>query len=365
MIKQSLIENYEPQINSIIKNSIPKVLVLGSTGSGKSSFCNSLIADYDRKTFLESEKIDSFTTYTNSKKVFWFDKKEEFILIDTPGINDSNNNDTNNISGLVDHLKESIITLNAFIIVINGSNPRLDEPMKAMLKGFAEMFNVNFLKQTLIVFTRWPFDEKEKLRRKENNDCEEMRTNEINKKIGELLKFDTENYTIPCFYLCNSYNRVEIAKNSTELELKTFYKTLKSIKKLVLSFPIYYCDQIKKIKSEKDYLKQKLKEQEMRNFKHKVERGGCKVEGCDCLQYYYSNEQFKKYCAATLAATSSGGGLLGGFAGMLTGASLGGIFSGAMYFSYNICYCSHDLKDHYSPHEKNICLDELELKFKK
>jgi septin family protein len=79
-----LIENYDPLINNNSKNSINKVLVLGSTGSGKSAFCNSLIADSDRKTFLESEKIDSFTSNTNSKKVFWFDKyicKKSLVIL--------------------------------------------------------------------------------------------------------------------------------------------------------------------------------------------------------------------------------------------------------------------------------------------
>ena len=353
-----IVENYDPNIIKLTKENPTKVLVLGSTGSGKSALCNTLINDQSHTTFIESEKITSFTAKTNSRKVQWFDSSGEFILIDTPGMNDSESKDTEHISSLVDHLKQEIVVLNAFVIVINAQNPRLDDSMKSMLKLFAEMFTLDFLNQTLIVFTRWPFDEKEILRREQNGDSEENKTAEINQKISELLikdkdglGFGRSGLNIPCFFICNSYNRSEIAKRSSKEELHLFVKTLKRIKKTILSFPIYFCDKIIKIQTEKDMLKCKLKEQMKKNLAHKMSRGGCMK--CDCLQYYYSNEEFKKYATATIAATTSSGGLFGGFAGLMTGVGLGSVVSSAMYFNLHVCYCSHEKKDHYNPDLKN------------
>ncbi len=50
-----------------------------------------------------------------------------------------------------------------------------------------------------------------------------------------------------------------------------------------------------------------------------------------------------------MAATSGSGGIIGGVGGLITGLGLGAVISGAMYFNYNICICSHDKKDHYNP----------------
>lgn len=345
-----ILDDYDPMmIKKTDESNKLKVLVLGSTGSGKSSFCNTLIADNSRLKYLESEKLTSFTSHTVSHNVTWFDKDGEFTLIDTPGMNDTEGFDSLHLDGMVEHLKKIIVTLNAFVLTINGSNPRLDDSIKSMLKSFAEMFGVDYLKQTIIVFTRWPYDEKEVLRRKENKDSEEGRELEINKKISELLGFDTLNHPIKCFFLCNSYNNLEIANQSTESELFRFYSTLNDIKKTLLQFPLYYCDKMKKVLSEKDSLKKKLEEQEKKNKLHKIARGGCKL--CDCLQYYYSSDEYKKKSACLVAATASGGGIFGGIAGVLAGAGLGGVMSSAMYFRLEICFCSHDKKDHYNPQD--------------
>lgn len=365
----------------------PKVLILGSTGAGKSAFCNSLIADFSSQSFKESERLDSYTQKTVSKEVTWFDGKETFELIDTPGMNDSDSKDSFHLNYLVDYLKDQVVYLNAFVLVINGASPRLDESIKAMLVTFTKMFGSGFLNQTIIVFTRWPYDEKAVLNRKLNNENEEDRVVEVNNKIRELMmkvnkssnKAKETTYThsslsnstkvnnsntsedsifIPCYFLCNNYNKKEVAQRSTESEIFQYLKTLKSIKSRILDFPVYYCNQIKKELSEKDYLRKKLEIQIKKNKLHKITSNGCKL--CDCLQYCYSTEEFKKYSSATIAATSSGGGLIGGFAGLITGAGLGSMVSGAMYFNVHVCYCGHDKKDHYSLYDKKIYEMELE-----
>lgn len=347
----NIIDNYDPFMNQIFKGIDLRVLVLGSTGSGKSALCNTLIGDNECLKFGENEKLDSYTMKPEPEKVEWFDKddkklkKEEFLLIDTPGLNDSNDNDSKNIEVLVEHLKDKIVTVNCFILVINSQAPRLDEPMKSMLKLLAKIFTNEFLKHTIVVFTRWAFDENSILRRKTNKENEESKSKELNYEIKKLLNCDFTD--LECFFLDNSYNKTSILEVASDEEMKQFYKALSNIKKKIKTFPPYFCDKLKKEKTEKDYLKKKVQKLEKINQRHKKSRGGCKI--CDCLQYHYSTEQIKKYSSSTMAATSGSGGIIGGVGGLITGLGLGAVISGAMYFNYNICICSHDKKEHYDP----------------
>ena len=354
-MKLTIMDNYDPILkNSEKEKDIKKVLILGSTGTGKSALCNSLICEEERmkKLFIESEKFDSCTPYANPQKVTWFDNQGQFRLIDTPGFNDSYENDNEHISKLVDVLKDSEITLNTFIIVLNGANPRLDEPMKAMLKMFAEMFTLDFLYHTIIVFTRWPFEEKDIIRRKKNNEDEESRTKEINQKLNNLLKFDTESYPIPCYFLCNSYNNKEIFEDSSEDAKKKYIKSLSKIKKYVLKSQIYYCNKIKKVETEKEQLKKKLEEQEKKNLMHKIARGGCKR--CDCLEYAFSYNKVKKEGTAVVAGATGTGGLAGGVGGATGGLILGSLYSGYRFFTSTTCNCEHEKNDHYDPKKDNV-----------
>lgn len=348
-----IIDNYDPFMNQIYKNIGVRVLVLGSTGSGKSALCNTLIGDNECTSFGENEKIDSYTMKPEPVKVQWFDKelkenkgkKEEFLLIDTPGLNDSYDNDSKNIEVLVDHLKDKIVTVNCFILVLNSQTPRLDEPMKSMLKLLGKIFTNEFLKHTVVVFTRWAYDENSILRRKAAKENEETKASELNNELRKLLNSDIND--LECFFIDNSYNKTNIMENSSDEEVDLFYKTLGKLKKKILSFPPYFCDKLQKEKTEKDFLKKEVQKLEKINKRHKKSRGGCKI--CDCLQYHYSTEQIKKYSSSTMAATSGSGGIIGGVGGLITGLGLGAVISGAMYFNYNICICSHDKKDHYNP----------------
>lgn len=339
-------EDYNPSLKQT-ENGHPKVLILGSTGSGKSSLCNSLIGDISNQTFKESSKLSSFTLSPYVKQVKWFDSSSEFILIDTPGMNDSEGNDSKYFSVIVDVLKQEVKTLNAFVIVLNSSNPRLDDSLKSMLKMFSSSFGLDFLKQTIIVYTRWSYDERTEKIRNENGENEEEKEREVNEVLSSLLSYSIvdSNINIRCYFIDNSYNKTEIKSISSSEELDRFDMTLTRIKKKILSFPLYFCDKIKKQVSEKDVLKQKLDEQMRINYLHKINRGGCKV--CDCLQYHYSTEEFKKKSSYIIAATASSGGILGGIAGLLTGVGVGGVASASLYFHIHICYCGHLKNEHY------------------
>lgn len=381
-----IVEDYDPSKHKLKNNELTKVLIIGSTGSGKSSFCNTLIGDSTNSLFKESKGVKSFTLSTSIKEVNWFDcedsstknNKDKFVLIDTPGMNDSENRDTHHISNMVDLLKEKVEYLNAFVLVLNSANPRLDDSLKAMITTFYNMFGKQFLNQLIIVFTRWSYEEKEILKRSEIGETEEFKQYEINNELSSLLNIkikntnsknlcstdnsniikysnvfnfnnNSEEYYIQCFFICNLYNRANIRNKSTDKEMDKFYQSLFEIKKTIKQFPVYRCSQINKAKSCKDEIKDKLDKQIKLNEEHKLSRGGCKIKDCNCLQYCYSTNEFKKKSSYLIAGAGSGGGILGGLPGFLTGIGLGGAASGVMYFHLDICFCGHEKNEHYIP----------------
>jgi predicted GTPase len=117
------------------KEARPVVVVIGSTGTGKSSLCNILCGHPTGQRFMVWEKADSCTNITTKHIEKWFGTGSEFVLIDTPGLGDSKGRDSVHIAEMVDKLKETDY-INAFIIVFNGANSRLDEHLKAMMTLF-------------------------------------------------------------------------------------------------------------------------------------------------------------------------------------------------------------------------------------
>ena len=92
-----------------------------------------------------------------------------------------------------------------------------------------------------------------------------------------------------------------------------------------------------------------MEKQKKINEEHRLQRGGCKIKDCSCLQYAYSINEFKKKSSYLIAGGGSGGGILGGLPGFLTGVGLGSAASGVMYFHLEVCFCGHERKDHYDP----------------
>jgi len=225
---------------------IPSLCVIGNTGAGKSSFLNSLCGDSTNQVFLASPSSDPVTNQVKAERKHWFGdtNENEILLIDTPGLGDEN--DEKNVYNMIEKLEQNKI--NAFAIVINGSNPRFDTFLYAMLQLFTELFDPKFFHNVLIIFTRWPYSKKEALIRKKNGDSEESRAKEWNEKIKVNFGFNTNRFPIPCVFLDNSYNDPEFAQISDDAEKERFMKELCSIKDFTEKANPYECKDLKKEK---------------------------------------------------------------------------------------------------------------------
>merc|ERR1711934_1135394 len=156
----------------LVDNGRKKILVIGKTGTGKSSLCNVLCgADHDADVFPVSAEAMSCTQRTFFCEANFNKNKEEPIsLIDTIGFDDPDtDDDAKIIAELVLKLKNGCDFVNLFVIAVNGQNPRLDGSLVGMIKVFEGMFGQDFWKQVVVLFTRMPMDEKAKKKREKNS----------------------------------------------------------------------------------------------------------------------------------------------------------------------------------------------------
>lgn len=153
------------------------VIILGETGVGKSNLGNFLIKANDFKT--------SSSTNSETQHVFYGESKE-IIVIDSPGANDSSQNDDIEEEHLIEIVKafKKAKYLNTILILLNYQQPRLSKNLKIMIKLFSSIFKISFfLKHLGIVFTRC-FDEDG---RPEQKDLDEKKK-EWDKEIKLIIK---------------------------------------------------------------------------------------------------------------------------------------------------------------------------------
>ena len=116
-----------------------KLLIVGKTGTGKSSLCNVIAGkDPNDEAFPVSSAALSCTQNIRFDHINFNGNKECVMsLIDTIGFDDPNNDtDTKIITELVDRLQNGCDEVNLFLIAINGTEPRLDGSLLAMIKIF-------------------------------------------------------------------------------------------------------------------------------------------------------------------------------------------------------------------------------------
>ena len=153
------------------QNVFKTLLLIGKTGSGKSSLCNRL-SGHEAKSdiFPQSSGAAPCTRETTFGIVKLGGKSEHYVsLIDTVGFDDpSNDTDVLTIAELVTKLRNGCDFIDTFGITINSQHRRVEGSLVAMLRVFEGMFGENFWKQAVLLLTHCQMDEKTKGRRREN-----------------------------------------------------------------------------------------------------------------------------------------------------------------------------------------------------
>ena len=201
-------------------NKIYNCILIGETGSGKSSFGNFAIGS--ENAFLVSDDPRSCTTAT-IRKISQLDP--EIGIIDTPGLQDSQGRDKIHYEQMLKIIKETK-HLHFILIVFNFTCPRLTTSIQFMIKFLCNVFPKNFAHHVGIVFTHYDHEYQIKISKKKNKDPRQDRK-EFIKGIMELISQTTneELFLGPPVYYLDSY----IEDDNSKVELNRLIAFAKSL----------------------------------------------------------------------------------------------------------------------------------------
>ena len=247
------------ETNTVKDNGRPKLLIIGKTGTGKSSLCN-VITGYDHNAdiYPVSSDPESCTQRTKFANVFFNgDQKLPISLIDTIGFDDATKNeDAAIIAELVSKLNNDCDHVNLFVIAVNGMNPRLDGSLVAIIRIFEGMFTEEFWKKAVVVFTRVQMDKKSKKRRETINmkSDDELAANYM--KVVEGLF--PEGKGLQYLHLDACFDKTD------EDESTAFHSALGSLRRSLEGSSGLPTASIRRVETQNEVLRREIKEQEER-----------------------------------------------------------------------------------------------------
>ena len=243
---------------NISGNGLKKILVIGKTGTGKSSLCNVLAGqEFNADYFKTSSDPKSCTQKTKFHDVnLNGDPAYRITLIDTIGFDDpTKDHDAEIIADLVVKLKTRCDYVNLFVLAVNGQNPRLDGSLLTMIRILEGMFSKQFWNQVVLVFTQLPMSERDKLRRER----ERMKTDD--EFAADFIK-EVEEQFEDCTRLRYLYMDATYDKND-EHEKDAFDSACTVLHEMLVELPGLLTENVNQVESENALLKRKIKEKEM------------------------------------------------------------------------------------------------------
>ena len=175
--------------------SSPRIVILGQSGAGKSSLANVLLGraknyqNNDSTTkngcFMVKKGNQPTTKATCPLQRHWLGDTSQpnITVIDTPGFGDKPEEDKKTIDGLVEWLRDYVKFVHVFMIAFPQGEERLTNSLREMLRQFQDIFGDEFWSNTILVATKWHYDQVAVNRRKEKGTTEKWWIDMINQEV--------------------------------------------------------------------------------------------------------------------------------------------------------------------------------------
>jgi len=207
----------------------PRIVLLGPTGVGKSTFGNRLfgITEDNNKLAICSQPDANgvpmplkfgvgHRTISHTEETSWIvghylgDPNNPCItIIDTPGTGDTEGRDCDHGIALAKGVKE-IGSVDAFIVMFKGTNPRFSQPMQDQIHLYLNIFGEEMFNNAITEFSFWSHDKRSVKTRKRTRDGldEEIQHRIWNKEYSDRMPVPRE---IPTIFIDPIYDE-EIAE---------------------------------------------------------------------------------------------------------------------------------------------------------
>jgi len=190
-----------------------RIVVIGETGSGKSSLCNVLAGRPANGDFFPvGHGCSSKTWETTVRQAKWNGDAIDIEIIDTPGLDDAKGaeEDEKNITDMIKKLKD-LDTIHLFLLVINGAKQRLTRSLIEIVRIFHDMFGEDFLGRTVLGVSNWSFNRNVVKTRGRQSKTEASLTEDLFKKFVDAgVRFKK---SIPTVFIDSHFDRKESDEN--------------------------------------------------------------------------------------------------------------------------------------------------------